>query len=138
MSGLFDELRGAVIDLPVGTILPGWVAKDAVIAMLDRIEAERALATQPEGGLRAAAGRVLDCFGGYDRGYWQTEDHDALADLRAALAQPEPLDVDRLARAIAVVWSVGHPDLRSGLTEGGFELAAAIAAEYAEPDRYDE
>ena len=41
MSDLFDKLRGAVIDLPVGTILPGWVSKAAVIEMLDRIEAER-------------------------------------------------------------------------------------------------
>lgn len=40
MTRLFDELRGAVIDLPVGTILPGWVQKSAVIEMLDRIEAE--------------------------------------------------------------------------------------------------
>jgi hypothetical protein len=41
-ANLFDEIRGAVIDLPVGKILPGWVAKDAVIAMLDRIETEHA------------------------------------------------------------------------------------------------
>jgi hypothetical protein len=37
---LFDELRGAVVDLPTGTILPGWVEKATVIRMLDRIEAE--------------------------------------------------------------------------------------------------
>lgn len=39
-DSVFDELRGMVIDLPVGKILPGWVTKDAVIRAIDRLEAE--------------------------------------------------------------------------------------------------
>ncbi len=39
---VFDELRGMVIDLPVGTILPGWVSKSAVISAIDSLEEERA------------------------------------------------------------------------------------------------
>lgn len=37
---IFDELRGMVIDLPVGKILPGWVEKSAVIRAIDRLEQE--------------------------------------------------------------------------------------------------
>lgn len=40
---IFDEFRGLVVDLPVGTILPGWVSKSAVILAIDELESEWSL-----------------------------------------------------------------------------------------------
>ena len=52
---LFDELRGMVVDLPVGTILPGWVQKSAVIEGIDRVESEH---EEMEGRNRARLDQV--------------------------------------------------------------------------------